>query len=603
MTDKILYAVIRLSSLPRVLWRAAFRRPIVILGVDPSPLAERLWTAVGNWLVRRGRACQIGAEGHVKTPFSGWYLDCPDMFSSIETDYSARFGLDRAVAAAPRYAVALRHAAAKYVDEQLTIANAFHRLAARRPREVATVIGVDPFAVEFHRQYFKAAPGVDVRTRPSCYLLANFGISIVVAAAVLRHVAARLTIDKPRRERFDLAYDFVADPISRLLVDEICDQSSSTLAVFRNRAIQRQFGATVPRGCIASDGAFSAVQAWRTLADAAGDGLRLARVCRAWPPALFGAALKLVFHRVKVRGFLNKYDLRRFWSRDDYNAEHAVRTAELRDRGVRSYGINHGVPTPEIISPAWRYLDYDVYFVFGRYLYDHFYRETWSPRMTVRPVGSYRMTRAQLARLGRPRPRDVVYFPAEESDRETVLREVLKIARAFPDRAFYVKPKRLDGAERGRTYPGGGPYCQATLGADETVPPNMIETHRDAFELMLETSIALTGGSTVTLESIQFGLAVFLIDSLPQNKPFLYRLFPGLCYRRAEDVIDRIRALDAGVWRFPRETFGELVDLSGRVVFDVLREEMGFAPKDVPGILTAPQRPPIPSNKRAAGVD
>ena len=79
-------------------------------------------------------------------------------------------------------------------------------------------------------------------------------------------------------------------------------------------------------------------------------------------PSLYRRLVTLVHWRIVFRALFNRFELKNFLARDDYNGEHVIRTGELRRIGVRSLGIGHGLPTTNRISPVFRYLDFDLYY-------------------------------------------------------------------------------------------------------------------------------------------------------------------------------------------------------------------------------------------------
>ena len=84
----------------------------------------------------------------------------------------------------------------------------------------------------------------------------------------------------------------------------------------------------------------------------------------------------------------------------------------------------------------------------------------------------------------------------------------------------------------------------------------------------------------VVVEALQFGQMSFFADLMPEQKTCIYRDFPEICVSSAEEAVKRIRAIEAGEETYPLESLGSLVDLSGRVFFDVIREDLGLPSKE-----------------------
>ncbi len=49
----------------------------------------------------------------------------------------------------------------------------------------------------------------------------------------------------------------------------------------------------------------------------------------------------------------------------------------------------------------------------------------------------------------------------------------------------------------------------------------------------------------------------------------------------ANQAIDRIRAIEAGVSVYPRETLSELIEIDGPIAWDIIRRDLGLAANDV----------------------
>jgi len=60
----------------------------------------------------------------------------------------------------------------------------------------------------------------------------------------------------------------------------------------------------------------------------------------------------------------------------------------------------------------------------------------------------------------------------------------------------------------------------------------------------------------------------------------IYRLFPGLSVRTAEELVERLNALEEKTAVYPHEEFLRLLNLSpGKTAFDIMRADLGLPPK------------------------
>jgi len=65
-----------------------------------------------------------------------------------------------------------------------------------------------------------------------------------------------------------------------------------------------------------------------------------------------------------------------------------------------------------------------------------------------------------------------------------------------------------------------------------------------------------------------------MADIHPDHEVCLYREFDGLCIKSARTLIERINNIENGSWKYSRESYGELIDLSGRPFTDIILEDI-----------------------------
>ena len=536
------------------------------------PMLRPIWRRIGAFLIRFGWVAPVHAAFPADQRYfvESWMPEHPNLFWSLESDIARRFDFGR-FESLPGYTQALRHAACTYAHHKLRQVSLLHRLSRQYGNGVS-VHGIDLPVLDWHNAAF-GVPRCHVRALDTAGALraavVYLAIVFYAAAWLLRRVRRTATNAAPVL----LGLDFTQDVRHTALVRAVLDREADALFVFRNRGQQAAavgwpemagFASVYPEDIVVSPR--EAMTLWSVVV---ADGWRILRLCRQLPAELFFEAIKLPLRRIIFRGFFARHPVRYFLSKDDYNPEHAVRSDELRRAGAVSLGISHGMPTPGIVDPAVRYIDFDIYFTFGRYPYPEHYHDTWPRRMKTVAVGSYGMTPAQLQRLSPPRPPDIVCFLSRLVGEHEMYAEVQRLARAFPDRTVFVKAK----------YRPGGPYHfdYGALGGD---PPNIVHTWDSPYELMLRCRYAVSNGSsTVAAEAIQFGLATWVLDSFDAETKFFYRHFSDLCVRSAGEVIGRIRALESGQDTYRHDLFKDLINLSGRPIHGMIREHLNLAPK------------------------
>jgi len=556
-------------TLPLLLWRAMRRQPTLVLAVRPglSPLAGPL-TRLRDALARRGLAPDpVAVSPGVARVAEYRWATFLGMFSACEPWMESQFGFDRLDGTVGAYAQALRHSIFGHVDQ---MSDPVLRLQALR-RENPTIRWLGGGAETFAGLYgcwtgqAVAMPG---RLRRTGRRIVNLGLALGVAiscvAAALRLLRFRPAPPQPVR----LGANFLPDPRNWRLLAELCPDPADVLMLFSNPedfADQPKVAATYGyRTVRLGEGQLSPGAAASGAAMALRDLARLFRQCGGWPLGAFRSAVGLVRSRLFYRALFGAYRVGHFWGRDDYDARHILRSQELRRVGGVSMGITHGLPTTDIVEPGWRYIDFDLYYCFGMLTYNAVYHQTWPAHMRVRPIGSFGVSRERLARMNGPRSKDIVYFATSEPGEDRMAAMVLEVARAFPDRTVWVKVKPV--------YRTIG-LCAPLFAALATAPANVRECETDTYELMLQAGYSLAGLSTVAAEAIQFGMVSFVLAPDPAIANS-YRLAEGLCFAEAAPIVAAIRDHESGARPWPRQSFAELIDLSGRSIYDVIRADM-----------------------------
>ena len=278
----------------------------------------------------------------------------------------------------------------------------------------------------------------------------------------------------------------------------------------------------------------------------------------------------LPFRRVVLRAFFNRYRPKFFWGRDDYNEEHILRRQELHRIGCQSFGLNHGYSHYSHSYPAWHYISFDRFYTFGLAQYNRYTKNTWAEDMVVVPAGTFGATRKNYELRTSPRPNDIGVFVSSFVYENTMTALVRDLAKAFPERTIWLQIKATF-----LTKPIGQDFIQNCT----KERPNIRHTSDGLFDIFPKVRYSFSDPSTVVVEAMQFGCLSFMTDVSPIQKVSLYREFSGLCVTSGEAAVKRIRDIEAGRWAYTSENYGELVDLSGRVFFDIIREDIGLAAK------------------------
>ena len=133
----------------------------------------------------------------------------------------------------------------------------------------------------------------------------------------------------------------------------------------------------------------------------------------------------------------------------------------------------------------------------------------------------------------------------------------------------------------------------------DTIKSNLktfIQVTSDTYALMFQARYAISGLSTVAAECLQFGLASWALDLDEDTKYVHYREFEDFCVDCSDQIIARIRGIENNVIRYPRETYREMIDLSGKIIYDVIRREVGLSEKQPGTIFSLPMGNSIECN-------
>ena len=158
---------------------------------------------------------------------------------------------------------------------------------------------------------------------------------------------------------------------------ELVNTKQQVVAVCRNSEQYQSFSKKFPgwRYDINTGGFFTVRQAFANARVALSEILYLYRECSDLCHMLFMSIIKLPFRRSLIKALLNKYEFQYFWSRDDYNVEHIIRTQELRVIGAKSLGLLHGIAMRNSAPLGMLIM---IYYTFGDDLYNQYYKESWA---------------------------------------------------------------------------------------------------------------------------------------------------------------------------------------------------------------------------------
>ena len=566
--------ILRETTLARLLWLAySGKRPGVL---DVRPLMPPLlgpMERLSRWLRARELAFDVARDRPDLLPAADrqQLRRACDPFAAAEPWMNRYYRFEEIDGVLGDYARPYKHVICNGFLQRTFLAHTVKHLADRG--EEFIISGLDRDVLDLYRHFFDAPPPERVHASVSLRPLVNGLLGLLAAAFSAFWIVSRIRPFRP--EPIFLGFDAVGPAHhdrEEVFWRETSDGAPGPVVLFYRSARYldrlRHLATEWPRYAI-TDGRFRFLQGVAATARTLKDCWMIYRRLYWLPSDYFWNMAKMPKARFTYRALFTRFPCNYFWGRDDYNAEHIIRGQELRRVGGTSIGLLHGLPsTPPVICEL-RYIDYDVYYVFGRDFH-RFYRDTWPEAMTVKATGAWSLTREELVRLGHTRPRDIIYFSSPSLQDMTVINTLVQIAQAFPDRTVYFRPKRhemVDEVDAGLDRLAGGR------------PGNIRVTHEWSYDLIFKASYVLSDPSTLVVECIQFGMPTFAAKFIPEWKNLYFDEFPGLCVESVEEFIERIKALEAGTYTYRRDDYAGLVNLSGDVIWDIIRTDMGLPPK------------------------
>lgn len=441
----------------------------------------------------------------------------------------------------------------------------------------ARLHGAFPEIAGMFESYYKIPFDLETTRQALLNTTLNAIQTILVIIYLLFWCVYRLRLFAPPPRKFRLAADLLQVLRHLYVTMDMVDDNKDCLIVFRNREFAEMYKNRIEglEWCLRTDGIHDLHMLPGMIHQIIVDCALLFRRFRSSHPRLKLRILSLIKQRIYYIGFFRRFEVEYFLGRDDYNADHIIRTDELRRRGKVSLGIAHGLPTTNRVHPDVRYLDFDIYFPFGRDLYSTSYCKSYSPETEVRAIGSIGLNRAQLELVDVPRPNDILAFASDDAANVEYIEMLYKVAEAFPQRKVRVKIKETQFWLRDA--------ADIFVEAVRNGPENLIEDKRDSYELMLLSRYALVNHSSVAAECIYYSCITFVLDVYDRVMPhepmeLIYRDYPDLCFSSGDDIIERIHQIEDGDIRFERNAYAGLIATEVKNPFDEIRKAIGLLP-------------------------
>jgi hypothetical protein len=575
------FSLSEFTLLPALL-SAALGRTVVVIDSNPLlPGCTKLVAMARRWLANSGRTTDI----RDLLPATTRFWDCagdPEIGAVFDWVHTTGREADRFLryadmaAQAPGYGEAIMSGALSHYG--------YHAFLIYMLRDLESLDGdvvlrgFDPEIVAFFRARWGRAPNLRMAGSWQPRAVINGLLAVGALARIIGLIARRFRLRPATAEPLFMAVDAHEARRGIALIDGLTEGAPGKIGLVpRNDEIGRALRSDLPDRIIhdRTEGEIGPSDMLGFLALAVRDTARVWRAGRHLHPAIGRAALGLVYWRVVYRSFFRRFQPRFFWCRDDYSPDHHMRSQELRAVGGQSLGLLHGVPLSGAHG-SWRFFDFDRYYVYGRDNMDPLVREHWPAHTVIKVVGTWGMTRAEWAALPplEDRPHDIAVMSSDMPGGVEATAAVRTVAAAFPDRLVYYRPKR-------QTYPNSPELDRLHRALMTDPPPNVRCPDDRSYAIFGQVRHMLSSPSSVVAEALQLGVNAFCLavgyeEDRPEPRPLTYKQAPSLCIATVEEFIERVRAIEAGRWRYPRDEAAGIVDISGTSLFDVVRADLGL---------------------------
>ena len=575
--DKIdVFMFLHEFSLIYLLWQSALGRRSGIIAILPMfPPLKPMFTKIFDYLKRKGRVVDVLEDRPDLAPVNTYpeYIRLFEPFPKAEKWLGQHFNFAENSIALADYAMPFKHVICNHTKMYPMFTNMIGQILKNSDVASIKISGV-PKDIFSHFLYDTNDTPTD-RLKPVAEFatLLNGLTCCVLSLISAFWILSKFRLRSREPEWYFLGSDVVSDMRLSVIWDEVSSRGQRVFLVYRYKDQRRDLIDEYPEwdlkalpSCVFSDAIFNFTGMCSALTLCLTDIYFLYSRLHRLSPNLFWQMAKLPLRRIMYRGLLNMCRFKNFLGRDDYNVEHIIRTQELRRVGCRHFGVLHGQPAEPPVLPQLRYIQYDTYYTFGSDWHRRYNHDTWPSDMEVKAVGSFSMTRAQLEQLKEPRPSDIACFIKDTFQTAETLRAIGIVAQAFPEKKIYLKPKE---APKGK-------FKQLIDQQLINSPGNIIETQEDSYDILLKTNFCLSDPSTLVCEAAQFGLVSFCMAFGDRWQNLYWRRFPYLCPEQPEEIVRRISAIEAGEEQYPIQNYRELIDLSGKVIWDVVLEDMGL---------------------------
>jgi len=501
-----------------------------------------------------------------------------NIFEETETWLSGQYRFDEFDTWFPRDAMAFKHAVCTYSADMHSQVMYLDQVPGSGRADV--VSGTTPMIEGLFESYFgktlnkpksKIFRNVGFRAFNAMLGLAVLGMIVVRAFRLIRFSAV-----KP--EEYFMIVDFVDDPDDIDIYHLVSDGGRIAMVLRKGFGIRPENEERISKWPF-HDLADGALQPGQAIA-AAAQGMRTVFSVMArfghLEPGLFRRFVIQPYRRIIYRGFFNKHRPKHYWSRDLYSPDHILRRQELNRVGAESHGILHGFGGMTNRIAVFRYLCFDHLYVFGPFIPEKYFQDTWAADMEIVSIGSFKENGIvyEIQRQAREKTNNILISMSflARLNHPAAVSIVRSLAAEFPHYqvVLQVKSNFLN-----------DPETQRFISDTVTGLDNIVSSSKSVYTLLAEADYVFSDPSTIIMECLQSGRPTFMIDVLEFHRACFYREFPELCVRTADEAISKIRELEIDD-RFDATRYGKLIRMEGPHPGQILRSSVGLPPAPAP---------------------
>jgi len=562
---------------PRILGAALLRRRPQVLATAAiiprlQPYLDRITRKLAQSLKAKVLEGSYPNLQHLREYPAGIMMH--NIFERTEARLSKAFEFENLDHQIPDYALACKHSICSYsAEKHLQVLHLNEYSENNSGAALNKVSGLTPLTQVLYEAYY----GCKIQGNTSVSSGFNTFLNLLLCLFV---ISTGIVFSLRRWRPFGFKRESVF-----LLADFINDQSD--LELYKALSEKGRIGLIVRRGLKISDDMASKLQDWRVYKP--GDGKLDTRGLLSFLKNLFRDSFRLFFHfkgiesglfyrfatlpyrRLVMRALFDYLRPDNFWARDPYSPEHIIRTQELHRLGAKSHSILHGFGSMTNLMAQFRYVSFDRFHIFGRFIFEEIYKNTWDRNMTSVPVGSFRGASniAKYRTNRNPALRDILITMSflarlNNPDARNIIRG---LATAFPERIIrlQVKFNFLDDK-----------MTQDFIKACSDGLDNVIYVDGSFYDYIEISGYAFSDPSTALMECLQYGLPAFMIDVVNFHQACYYRDYPELPIVSTEQAVEKIKNLENGTQSFNPERYEQLICMTGSSPQKAICEGMNF---------------------------